>query len=103
MPLPLPPPRHLPLQVKHDDLREAASNFSSELQHGKEYLADVKVQQQETLKANCANINEELALITASLSQVWGAKCGTECGTEYGGVSKCAGSVREGKSAESAC
>lgn len=65
-----------PLQVKHDDLREAASNFSSELQHGKEYLADVKVQQQETLKANCANINEELALITASLSQVWRAKCG---------------------------
>lgn len=59
-----------PFQVKHDDLREAASNFSSELQHGKEYLADVKVQQQETLKANCANINEELALITASLSQV---------------------------------
>lgn len=33
-------------QVKHDDLREAANNFTTELANGKAYTADLKAQQQ---------------------------------------------------------
>ncbi|KAG1661620.1 hypothetical protein FOA52_002850, partial [Chlamydomonas sp. UWO 241] len=54
-------------QVKHDDLREAASRFTDELSNGKIFLADFKSTQQETLKANATALNEELASITASL------------------------------------
>jgi hypothetical protein len=55
--------------VKHDDQREAATTFISELQSGKIFIADDKNDQQITLKSSCNNINEELVNLTASLMQ----------------------------------
>ncbi|KXZ55711.1 DHC8 protein [Gonium pectorale] len=55
--------------VKHDDLREAAGTFVTELTTGKEFMADHKVTQMESLAANIARTHEELAGIMASLNK----------------------------------
>ena len=56
-------------QVKHDDLREAAAQFITELTGGKEFIADSKMSQMETMASNVANVKEELASILTSLSK----------------------------------
>ena len=53
--------------VKHDDLKQVSLDFKEELRLGKEYLSDVKAQQQTSLKSSCTQMNEDLALITQSL------------------------------------
>jgi hypothetical protein len=85
-----PTPPHPP-QVKHDDLKEAASIFSSELQRGKEFLADLKEGQQEQLKQNAVSMGEELMAITQSFSQVRSAAAESF----FGGLS--VGRGREGE------
>eukprot|EP00201_Polytomella_parva_P020499 CAMPEP_0175042260 /NCGR_PEP_ID=MMETSP0052_2-20121109/2450_1 /TAXON_ID=51329 ORGANISM="Polytomella parva, Strain SAG 63-3" /NCGR_SAMPLE_ID=MMETSP0052_2 /ASSEMBLY_ACC=CAM_ASM_000194 /LENGTH=3805 /DNA_ID=CAMNT_0016305023 /DNA_START=33 /DNA_END=11446 /DNA_ORIENTATION=+ len=55
--------------VKHDDLREAAVTFVSELTIGKEFVADHKAHQMEQLSTNISNVNEELSNIIVSLQQ----------------------------------
>lgn len=55
--------------VKHDDLREAATTFVTELTSGKEFMADHKEGQMESLAANIARTHEELAAINASLNK----------------------------------
>ncbi|CAD7701708.1 unnamed protein product [Ostreobium quekettii] len=54
-------------QVKHDDLREALVNFVEELRTGKEFLADHKASQIDTLTTNVQELNEETMNILRSL------------------------------------
>lgn len=56
-------------QVKHDDLREASVAFMQELSLGKEFVADQKQVQINTLQSNTAAMREELTGILASLGQ----------------------------------
>ncbi|KAJ9534885.1 hypothetical protein QJQ45_029552, partial [Haematococcus lacustris] len=56
-------------QVKHDDLREAANQFVQELSAGKEFIADNKHAQQDTLAENIKALNEELVTLSFSLTQ----------------------------------
>ncbi|KAG2451278.1 hypothetical protein HYH02_003884 [Chlamydomonas schloesseri] len=55
--------------VKHDDLRESATTFVTELTTGKEFMADHKEGQMESLATNIARTHEELAAINASLNK----------------------------------
>lgn len=55
--------------MKHDDLREASVAFMQELGMGKEFVADQKAAQIDTLQANTAAMREELTVILASLGQ----------------------------------
>ncbi|KAG2501733.1 hypothetical protein HYH03_000233 [Edaphochlamys debaryana] len=55
--------------VKHDDLREAATTFVTELTTGKEFMADHKEGQLEALANNIARTHEELAAINATLNK----------------------------------
>lgn len=54
-------------QVKHDDLREALVSFVEELRTGKEFLADHKASQIDTLTTNVQELNEETMNILRSL------------------------------------
>lgn len=47
-------------QVKHDDLKEALTKYVEELRVGKEFLADHKAAQIDTLQTEINDINEEL-------------------------------------------
>ena len=54
-------------QVKHDDLREALAHFVEELRTGKEFLADHKASQIDTLSTNVQELNEEIMNILRTL------------------------------------
>ena len=57
------------LQVKHDDLKEAAQRFVEELAAGKEFIADHKPAQTEVLDAGIKTVQEELASLLGSLHE----------------------------------
>ena len=57
------------VQVKHDDLKEAAQRFVEELSAGKEFIADHKPAQTEVLDAGIKTIQEELASLLGSLHE----------------------------------
>ena len=59
----------LPVQVKHDDLKEAAQHYVEELVAGKEFIADQKGSQLDALSTGIRSVNEELASSLASLQQ----------------------------------
>ena len=57
------------LQVKHDDLKEAAGRFVEELVAGKEFIADHKPTQVEVLDQGIKAVNEELLSLLGSLHE----------------------------------
>ena len=59
----------VPVQVKHDDLKEAAQHYVEELVAGKEFIADQKGSQLDALSTGIRSVNEELASSLASLQQ----------------------------------
>ena len=59
----------LDLQVKHDDLKEAAARFVEALVAGKEFIADHKPTQTEVLDQGIKAVNEELLSLLGSLHE----------------------------------
>lgn len=57
------------MQVKHDDLKEAAARFVEELVAGKEFIADHKPTQVEVLDQAIKAINDELLSLLGSLHE----------------------------------
>ena len=57
------------LQVKHDDLKEAAARFVEALVAGKEFIADHKPSQTEVLDQGIKAVNEELLSLLGSLHE----------------------------------
>jgi hypothetical protein len=57
------------LQVKHDDLKEAAGRFVEELVAGKEFIADHKPTQVGVLDQGIKAVNEELLSLLGSLHE----------------------------------
>ncbi len=61
--------QRLVLQVKHDDLKEAATRFVEELVAGKEFIADHKPTQVEVLDQGIKAVNDELLSLLGSLHE----------------------------------
>ena len=57
------------MQVKHDDLKEAAARFVEELGAGKEFIADHKPTQVEVLDQAIKAVNDELLSLLGSLHE----------------------------------
>ena len=57
------------MQVKHDDLKEAATRFVEELSAGKEFIADHKPTQVEVLDQAIKAVNDELLSLLGSLHE----------------------------------
>ena len=57
------------IQVKHDDLKEAAARFVEELVAGKEFIADHKPTQVEVLDQAIKAVNDELLSLLGSLHE----------------------------------
>ena len=57
------------VQVKHDDLKEAAAKFVEALVAGKEFIADHKPTQTEVLDQGIKAVNEELLSLLGSLHE----------------------------------
>ena len=57
------------LQVKHDDLKEAAAKFVEALVAGKEFIADHKPAQTEVLDQGIKAVNEELLSLLGSMHE----------------------------------